>query len=71
MIEESTKLYYLRVGEGWTMSQVARASGISPATLKRAESGESVREYVWGKILKGINSLDNKTRRYEMTDIRP
>jgi len=64
------KLAEIRVAEGWTLNQLAGAADISPATLKRAETGVLVREYIWGKILKGINKMDNKTRTYTMSDLR-
>jgi transcriptional regulator with XRE-family HTH domain len=65
------RLVEIRVAEGWKLKDLASAAGICPATLRHAENGEPVREYIWGKILKGINSLDNKTRTYTMSDILP
>ena len=64
-----TKLKQARETEGWTLSELARAAQISTATLGKAESGDGVRPYVWGKILKGINSMPNKNRVYALSDI--
>jgi hypothetical protein len=65
-----TKLKKVRESEGWTVSVVARAADVSPATLRKAEMGYAVRPYVWGKILKGLNSMPNKNLTYEMSNIR-
>ena len=67
---KDSKLKRVREDEGWTLAELARAAGISPATLNKAEDGEKVRPHLWGKILKGINSMANKNRTYEMRDIR-
>lgn len=52
------------------MAELARAADITPATLSKAEAGKKVRRHVWGKILKGINSMSNKNHTYGMPDIR-
>jgi transcriptional regulator with XRE-family HTH domain len=67
----SSKLHDVRVEEGWTVKEVAAACGISAATLRKAEEGKHpLREDIWGKILKGINSMPKKTRVYKMGDLK-
>jgi len=70
MVKSRSRLSEIRVTEGWSQNQLAAAAKISAATLKRAEEGKVIREYIWGKILQGIASLDPKNR-YEMSDVRP
>ena len=67
MVKKS-KLADIRITEGWSLNQLAGAARISAATLKRAEEGKVVREYIWGKILQGINGLKPK-RAYEISDL--
>ena len=69
MAKKKPKLAEIRITEGWSLNQLAGAAKISAATLKRAEEGQVVREYIWGKILQGINSLQPK-RAYEISDLR-
>jgi len=64
------KLKHVRESEGWTVNELAGQAGIAPATLRKAEEGEAVRPYVWGKILKGINTMPNKSRAYDIGEIR-
>ena len=64
-----TKLKQVRENEGWPLNELARAAQISTATLGKAESGDRVRPYIWGKILKGVNSMLNKSRVYILSDI--
>jgi predicted transcriptional regulator len=63
------KLRKVRENEGLSLVELARSSGIAPATLSKAEDGERIRKYVWGKILKGMNKMSDKRRNYEMADI--
>jgi transcriptional regulator with XRE-family HTH domain len=65
------KLRKIRITEGWTLKQLAAASNICETTLRRAERGEAVREDIWGKIMKGINGMEDKSRTYKMDEIRP
>ena len=67
---KESKLKGVRELEGWSITEVARAADIAPATLTKAESGEAIQPRIWGKILKGINSLPNKGKVYAMSDIR-
>ena len=69
MAKNRSKLSEIRIAEGWSLNQLAGAAKISAATLKRAEEGKVIREYIWGKILQGITSLEPK-RRYEISDLR-
>jgi transcriptional regulator with XRE-family HTH domain len=68
--DPKSKLQRIREVEGWTRSELARQSGINAATLRKAELGEPVRTDIWGRILKGINSMANKSRIYELRDIQ-
>lgn len=70
MTKHVDKLREIRIAEGWTVKELAAASGICEITLRRAERGERVREHIWGKILKGINSMENRSRVYRLPDIR-
>jgi len=65
-----SRLAKIRIAEGWSSNELAGAARISAVTLKRAEEDKVVREYIWGKILQGINSLNPK-KAYKMSDIRP
>ena len=65
-----SKLSEIRITEGWSFNELARAARISAVTLKRAEEGKVVRDYIWGKIIQGINSLKPK-KAYKMSDIKP
>lgn len=65
-----SKLRRVRETEGWSVVELARSADITAATLSKAESGEQVRRYVWGKILKGINAKPDKTKSYSMSEIR-
>ena len=67
---KKTKLQTIRENEGWALNELATASDLATPTYKKAEQGRMVRPFVWGKILKGINKMPNKTREYAMTDIR-
>ena len=67
---KKTKLQTIREEEGWAINELATASGLAAATYKKAELGGDVRPFLWGKILKGINKMANKTREYAMSDIR-
>jgi transcriptional regulator with XRE-family HTH domain len=69
MAKNKSRLSEVRITEGWSLNQLAGAAKISAATLKRAEEGKVVREYIWGKILQGINSLEPKIG-YEISDVR-
>jgi transcriptional regulator with XRE-family HTH domain len=68
MAKNRSKLSEIRITEGWSLNQLAGAAKISAATLKRAEEGKVIREYIWGKILQGINGLKPK-RVYKMSDL--
>jgi len=68
MAKNRSKLTEIRITEGWSLSQLAAAARISAATLKRAEDGNVVREYIWGKILQGINGLKPK-KDYKLSDL--
>ena len=68
MAKSRSKLAVIRTTEGWSLNQLAAAAKISAATLKRAEEGETVRDYIWGKILQGINSLQPK-KGYGISDL--
>jgi transcriptional regulator with XRE-family HTH domain len=68
--KKESSLRRIRETEGWTIAEVARASDITPPTWSKAENGKGVRKNVWGKVLKGINSMSNKSRTYVMSDIR-
>ena len=65
-----SKLAEIRIAEGWSANELASAAKISAATLKRAEGGKVVRDYIWGRILQGINSLKPK-KAYKISDINP
>ena len=67
---KESKLRKVRENEGWAAVELARAAGITPATLSKAETGEQVRRYLWGRILKAINGMPDKNRSYSMSDIR-
>jgi transcriptional regulator with XRE-family HTH domain len=64
-----TKLADIRINAGWSVNQLAASSKVCAATLKRAEQGLPVRDYIWGKILQGVNSLQPKGT-HRMSDIR-
>jgi len=64
-----SKLAEIRITEGWSINELAGAAKISAVTLKRAEEGKAIREYIWGKIIQGINSLKPK-KVYKISDIR-
>jgi predicted transcriptional regulator len=68
--KKESGLRRIRETEGWTIAEVARASDITPSTWSKAENGKRVREHIWGKILKGINSMPNKSRTYGVSVIR-
>jgi transcriptional regulator with XRE-family HTH domain len=70
MPKSKSRLAEIRITEGWSLNQLAGAAKVSVPTLKRAEAGKAVRDYIWGKILLGINSLKPK-RDYEISDLRP
>jgi transcriptional regulator with XRE-family HTH domain len=70
MVKSRSRLTEIRITEGWSLNQLAAAARISAATLKRAEEGKVVREYIWGKILQGMNSLKPK-KNYEISDLLP
>ena len=65
-----SKLAEIRIAEGWSTNELASAAKISAATLKRAEGGKVVRDYIWGRILQGINILTPK-KAYKISDIKP
>ena len=65
-----SKLAEIRIAEGWSVNELAGAARISAVTLKRAEGGKVVRDYIWGRILQGINSLKPK-KAYKISDIKP
>ena len=67
---KSSKLKLIRETEGWPVSQLAAAAGIAPATFRKAESGGAIRDHMWGKILKAINGQEDKSKPYEMADIK-
>ena len=70
MGNSKSKLAEIRITEGWSLNELAGAARISAVTLKRAENDKVVREYIWGKIFQGVNSLKPK-KAYEISDIRP
>jgi transcriptional regulator with XRE-family HTH domain len=68
--KKESKLKRVRETEGWSLVELSRSSGVASATLSKAEDGEPVRAYVWGRILKGINKMADKSRAYAISDIR-
>jgi transcriptional regulator with XRE-family HTH domain len=65
-----SKLKMVRVNEGWSVNKIAAACGIANATYRKAEDGEPVQDHIWGKILKGINKMENKSRTFKMEDVK-
>ena len=69
-VAKQSKLKNVRETEGWPVSRLAAAAGIAPATVRKAESGGVIRDHMWGKILKAINGQEDKSKTYEMADVK-
>ena len=70
-MQKISKLKQVRDEEGLSLSQLAvLAAPTSVATLRKAESGEPIRDHIWGRILKGLNSSYKKNKTYTMDDIK-